>query len=232
MKISLVIPVYNEEKIIADTLARCCSELEEHYGSGYEIIVVNDGSSDRSADIVKELAYPRVRMISYKKNRGKGYAVRRGVLVSSGDVICYTDADLAYGTEIISIMADALASCGADLMIGSRLESSDGYGNYPPLRKAASKIYSHLVKRYSGIRYDTQCGIKCFRREVGRLLFALVRTENYAFDTEVIMLAEKMKFKVEEYPVKMIKHGDSHVNLVKDSAVMFKDMIKINKSIK
>ncbi|MDD6254874.1 MAG: glycosyltransferase [Eubacteriales bacterium] len=231
MKLSLVIPVYNEENKIADTLAECCSELDKSFDD-YEIIIVNDGSSDRSADKVKQLAYPKVKMISYKKNRGKGYAVRRGVLVSSGDVICYTDADLAYGADIIKPMTDALESCGADLVIGSRKDTEDGYGGYPPLRKAASRVYSDMVRLASGVSYDTQCGIKCFRKDIGRLLFALMKTDTYAFDTEVIMIAEKMNLKIKEYPVKIMNHSDSHVNIVRDSAVMLKDMLRIRHRIK
>ncbi|MDD7409128.1 MAG: glycosyltransferase [Anaerovoracaceae bacterium] len=231
MKLSLVIPVYNEEKKLAGTLRTCCGELEKSFDD-YEIIIVNDGSDDRSADIVKELAFPKVRMISYRKNRGKGYAVRRGVLASSGDIIFYTDADLAYGTEVIKPMADMLLECGADIVIGSRKEASGGYGDYPFVRRTASRVYSGLVKRFSGLDYDTQCGIKCFRKDAGRLVFALITTKNYAFDTEAVMLAEKLKLKIEEYPVKIIEHSGSHINLVKDSAVMLRDMMKIKNRMK
>ena len=163
MKISVCIPMYNENKVIADT-ARTLSNYMEARFEDYELLFVSDGSSDGCDRTVKELDLPRVRVISYTPNRGKGYAVRTAMLAATGDVRMFTDADLAYGTEVISRVAQAFEEHpNADLVLGSRNLARDGYEGYTFLRKLASRTYLRVLCMVGGFRLsDSQCGCKAF----------------------------------------------------------------------
>ena len=108
MKISVCIPMYNEEKVVKDTLDTLTSYMEATFNNDYELILINDGSKDSSADIVKNYRNDRVKLIDYEKNMGKGYAVRQGVLRANGDIIMFTDCDLAYGCDVIKRFYDEM----------------------------------------------------------------------------------------------------------------------------
>ncbi|MBR2735702.1 MAG: glycosyltransferase [Firmicutes bacterium] len=228
--LSLVIPVYNEEELIDGLIRDCCGHFEEA-GMSYELLLVDDGSTDESAERIRERLSEKVRLVRLDRNRGKGSAVRRGILAAQGRKIFYTDSDLAYGLDIILEMADRL-DLGADLILGSRILADGGYGDYPFIRTIASRFYSWIITVASGIACDTQCGIKGFRRECAFRIFEKVETEGYAFDLEVILLAEKEGMKIEEYPVVIINQGESQVDLLRSSLTMLRDMIRIRKRLR
>lgn len=226
MELSLIIPAYNEEKVIAQTLEDAVQCLAALVGS-FEILVVDDGSTDQTAQQVRQCKDTRVKLISYQPNRGKGYAVRMGILAARGNVVCYTDADLAYGLHVFGHMLDLLLDEGADVVIGSRKMDKAGYQNYPFLRLMASKCFSWISEFLSGLPYDTQCGIKGFRREAGQKIFSKCTTNGFAFDVEVLMMAERMGFDIVQMPVSIVNHQDSKVRVVRDSIRILRDMLAI-----
>ena len=233
MRISLVVPMYNESAIIADTARALYKYMSENYGTDFEIIFANDGSRDNCAQIVEQLNLPCVRVVGYDKNQGKGCAVRHGVLASSGEIVLFTDADLAYGLDVIKDGADVLENGKHDLLVASRAKHPEGYEGYTPIRKLASKTYLKVLNLFGGIKVsDAQCGFKGFNGDVGRRIFSYCETNNFAFDLEFILIAQKMELKIYELPAKIIKHREAKVNLVKDATRMVKEIFKIKKRIK
>ncbi len=233
MRISLCVPMYNENSIIADTARELHKYMTEHFGDDFEIIFADDGSRDGSAEIVRSLDLSGVRVVGYEKNQGKGCAVRCGVLASKGDIVLFTDADLAYGTDIIKQASDILEKGEYEVLVASRAKHSDGYEGYTPIRKLASRIYIKIINLFGGIRIsDAQCGFKGFSGDVARNIFSYCKTNNFAFDLEVILLAQKMKLKIFELPAKIINHRESKVNVVKDAIRMLKEISRIKKNVR
>ena len=234
MKISLCIPMYNEASIIESTAHTLSEYMEKNFkDDGYEIIFSDDGSKDGSADIVNELALPNVRTVGYPDNRGKGSAVRNAVLSSKGDIVMFTDADLAYGTAVVKSMTDALDSHPeASVAIGSRNLSGDGYEGYTPLRKLASKVYIKVLGIVGGFKLsDSQCGCKAYRGSAARDIFSRCKVDGFAFDFETILRAQKAKLGIIEVPVKIVNHRESKVNVLRDTFKMLFDLRKIKKDI-
>ena len=232
MKISLCIPMYNEAAIIADTAKTVSAYMAEHF-EDYEILFSNDGSRDDSAAIVTSLALPNVRVVGYEKNRGKGAAVRTAVLASKGDVVMFTDADLAYGVEVVSRVVRAFEeNPEADAVIGSRNVDKDGYEGYTFIRKIASKTYIKLLCLAGGLKLsDSQCGCKAFRGEIGRKIFSLCEVDGFAFDFEAIMIGTRMGARFFELPVKVINHRESKIRIFSDDFKMMKDLRKMKKRV-
>jgi len=232
-QLSLVIPMYNEEKIAADTVKTLDGYLASQFPDrDYEIIFVNDGSRDGTDGAVRPLISDTVRLVGYADNRGKGCAVRTGVLAACGDYVLYTDCDLAYGTEILTAMHRTIVERGDDLLIGSRNLSADGYEGYTPLRKLMSRTYIKILSLFTGFRHsDSQCGIKCMKRTAGQEIFRRCAINGFAFDLEVLLLAEKAGYTVSEYPARIINHreSESKVNPVKDTLRMLRDVRRMKK---
>lgn len=232
-KLSIVIPMYNEEKIAAETAQTLVTFFDQKFPSGdYEIIFSDDGSRDNCAKAVTSLGLPHVRVVGYSDNRGKGSAVREGVLAAKGDSIVYTDCDLAYGCEAIDQIYQKRLESQASITIGSRNLSQDGYEGYTFLRKLMSKCYIKVIALLAGFRYsDSQCGIKCLERTVAHDIFARCTVNGFAFDLEVLILADKLGVSVSEMPVRIINHrqSESKVNPIKDACRMIRDVSRIKK---
>ncbi len=233
MKISVVIPMYNESSIIADTAKKLSEDMEKYFDS-YEILFSDDGSKDGCGDMVRALELPCVRVTGYEQNQGKGCAVRTAVMEAEGDIIMFTDADLAYGTEVIYRAVKVLeADKDAGMLIGSRNMAKDGYDGYTFLRKIASKVYIKVLCIAGGFDLtDSQCGCKAFRREAAREIFSKSKVNGFAFDFEIILRAKNAGIKIIEMPVKIINHRESKINIVRDSIRMLRDIRKIKKDIK
>lgn len=232
MKFSLCIPMYNEASIIAETAKTLSAYMETHF-EDYEILFADDGSTDHSAEIVQSLNLPKIRIVGYENNRGKGAAVRTAMLAATGDVRMFTDSDLAYGTEIIELVAktfDRTPECGA--VIGSRNLEKDGYEGYTWIRKMASKTYIKLLCLAGGLKLsDSQCGCKAFQGEMAERIFKYCQVDGFAFDFEAIMVGTRLGCKFQEIPVKVINHRESKVHVFRDSIKMIRDLTKMKKRV-
>lgn len=246
MKLSVIIPMYNEKAIVADCAASLVKELEADSLANsyeYEIVFSDDGSTDGCGDCVREYVRANppmngvVRVITSPENEGKGGAVRRGMLSAEGDYIMFTDCDLAYGTEIIPHMFRAAVEVSEKddkcaVMIGSRAIHKDGYAGYTFIRKLASKVFKKLLCTAAGFRHsDSQSGIKIFRHDAAKAIFPLCTVNGWAFDFEALMIAEKLGYTIREYPVKVINHRESKINLMRDTFKMIRDVKEIKKRV-
>ena len=238
MKISLCIPMYNEAKIAADTARTLWEAMAENrrcHGWDFEILFADDGSLDDCADRVRAVAADgkgEIRVVGYERNRGKGSAVREAVLASTGDIVLYTDCDLAYGTDVIA-RAILRYTPDVDAVIGSRRLNGGGYEGYTPLRKIASVVYFGVLKTVGGFHLsDSQCGFKSFRGDLARKIFAKCETDGFAFDFEVLLLAEKLGVHIAEMPVTIINHRASTVHVLRDSIRMMRDLLRIKKRVR
>ena len=231
---SLIIPMYNEEKILPETI-KTLHEYMSGAFDDYEIIFSDDGSKDRSREIVENCGLPNIRLVSYETNKGKGGAVRNGMLNAKGDIRLFTDCDLAYGTDIIRTLYDKFTSEKCDVMIGSRNIHKDGYEGYTFMRKFVSKAYIKVLCFVGGFKLsDSQCGFKAFSGKAAEAVFSKCQTNSFAFDFEAIMFATRLGFKISEIPVKIINHreSESKVNMLSDSIKMLKDVMRIKKHVK
>ncbi len=233
MKFSLCIPMYNESSIIEDTARQLSAYMQANFDD-YEIIFSNDGSKDGCDKLVEQMHLPCVRVVGYEQNRGKGYAVRTTMLAAKGDYVMFTDADLAYGTDVIGRVRDAfLAHPEADMVIGSRNLSKDGYEGYTFIRKLASKTYIKVLCLAGGFKLsDSQCGCKAFTGDAVKKIFPRCEVDRFAFDFEAILWAVKYGMTIHEIPVKIINHRESSVNLVRDTLKMLRDLSKMKRRIK
>lgn len=232
MKITLVIPMYNESKIIADTARTLSAYMSENF-SDYEIIFSDDGSTDGSSALVEKLALPNVRVLTSEQNRGKGSAVRQGMLSATGEVRIFTDADLAYGTDVIKKAYDRMCErTDTDILIGSRNLEKNGYEGYTATRRLMSKAYIKVLCLVGGFSLsDSQCGFKAFRAKTADEVFAECTVDGFAFDFETILTAQKKGKKIAEMPVKIINHRDSTIRPAKDAVKMLRDLRHIKKSV-
>jgi len=226
VRLSLIIPAYNEASRIGNTL-RDCLDYFARQDYDFEIIVVDDGSHDGTSELVRR-EFPNVRLISYAPNRGKGYAVKQGMLEAQGQYRLFYDAD---GSTPISEV-DKLwvpLSAGADVVIGSR--SSPGSQvelHQNPLREFMGRTFNLLTRILLGERFiDTQCGFKVFTAESTAQIFPRQTLDRFCFDAELLYIARTQGLKITEIPVRWINSPNSRVTLVADSARMLKDLFKI-----
>jgi dolichyl-phosphate beta-glucosyltransferase len=227
--ISVVIPAYNESKVISETLNKL-AEYFENKPYLFEFIIVNDCSTDQTADLVKSLSAlkPFIRLINNQSNMGKGFSVKSGVLAARGDYVLFQDADLSTPIVELEKMLPLLAD-GCDVTIGSRaLAESKFFVKQHWLRQSMGKTFNIFVKLlfFSGIN-DTQCGFKCFKKEAAQRIFSLQRLSGFCFDVEILYIAKKLGFKIREMPVSWSNRRDSRVRIYRDSLKMFCDLFRI-----
>lgn len=225
--------MYNEISIIKETAQTLSDYMSENF-EDYEIIFANDGSRDGCDKAVEEMGLPCVRVVGYEENRGKGYAVRLAMLAAEGDIVMFTDADLAYGTDVIKRVYNTFAeNPDADMVIGSRNLSKDGYEGYTAIRKLASKVYIKVLSIIGGFKLsDSQCGCKAFTGKAAKQIFSRCEVDRFAFDFECILWAVKFSMRIVEMPVKIINHRESKVSVLRDSFKMVRDILKMKKRIK
>ena len=234
MKLTVLIPMYNEADIVESTLSEITAYMKDTFTDDYEILFVNDGSKDNCADLVAACTDPAVRLVSYEENRGKGHAIRTGVAEARGDVIMFTDCDLAYGCGVIKTFYDALSREGApDVAVGSRSKHPEGYAGYSFLRKVVSKCYLLVLRIFGGLSLsDSQCGCKGFRGESAKKIFSYCEVDRFAFDFEAILIGQRFGMNFEEIPVAVERHGKSSVHVLRDTFKMLSDLRKMKKRIK
>jgi len=228
-ELSVVIPAYNEAERIGPTLEAISSHLNER-GVSYEIIVVNDGSTDTTEQVVRSYAQAdaRVRLISYDPNRGKGYAVRKGMIEARADDALFTDADLATPIEELGKLQQA-AKNGCDVVIGSRaLKDSIIIGWRPWYRELSGKIFNLIIRllAVSGIR-DTQCGFKYFKGGSAARIFSVTRLDGFGFDVETLYLARKFGLRIGEIPVHWDNSPATKVSVLRHTLPMLIEVINV-----
>lgn len=222
MKISLVIPAYNEEKTIRKTVL-AYKDYFEGKKQNYEIIVVNDGSSDRTFSQIQNI--DGVICISYDKNRGKGYAVKRGMLRATGDYVFFADADLSYEPVNIEDALKLFKNCNANIVVGERVDKKEGYSI---LRRFASYVLCILLRHVLKIdTMDSQCGFKGFDKKTAREIFSQLECADFGFDFEVLHMADVMEKKRQSIPVKFIHCDRSKVRIIRDSVKIIKRIVKL-----
>jgi dolichyl-phosphate beta-glucosyltransferase len=223
---SIVIPAYNEAGRIPATLRSVVACVRQQ-GWDAEVIVVDDGSSDRTAEVVREFAAtaPEVRLLQNPGNRGKGYSVRSGLLQALGEVVMFTDADLSAPMEEASRLFAAIAG-GADIAIGSRwLESGRQTHRQPFYRQFFGRCFNAVTRMVMGLEFaDTQCGFKAFTRRAAQTVFQLQTIERWGFDPEILFIALKRGFRVEEVPVSWAHDERSRMSYLKDGMKMLEEI--------
>ena len=226
---SIVIPAYNEQARIGATLDRVMACVEERRWAA-EVLVVNDGSCDRTASIVLAAThkYPNLKLIENTENRGKGYSVRNGILQSRGAIVMFTDADLSAPMEEAERLFDAIAN-GADVAIGSRwLDRSRQTLQQPIYRRFFGRCFNWLTRLVMSLPLaDTQCGFKAFRREVARTIFLRQRIERWGFDPEILYIALRLGYNVQEVPVTWGHDERSRISYLKDGLKMLEDLLLV-----
>ncbi|HUO61215.1 MAG TPA: dolichyl-phosphate beta-glucosyltransferase [Candidatus Acidoferrales bacterium] len=227
--VSIIIPAYNESDRIGRTLEQVFAYLEEQQLNA-EVIVVDDGSRDNTAEVVNGFAahHPNLRVLHNPGNRGKGYSVRNGMLNARGDILLFTDADLSSPIEEAPKLFEALAN-GSEVAFGSRwVETELQTEPQPILRRIAGRLYNILLRVFLGLHYeDTQCGFKAFNRRAAEVVFTRQRIERWGFDPELLFIARKFGLRLTEVPVKWAHDDRSKINPLLDGIKMFGEMLSI-----
>ncbi len=226
---SIIIPAYNESQRLGATLNRVLAHVEAG-GWKAEVLVVDDGSSDSTAELVRDYARrrPAVRLLENPGNRGKGYSVRHGMRQASGEMLLFTDADLSAPIAEAGKLFARLAA-GADVAIGSRwLDPALQTTRQPLYRQFFGRVFNLLLRVILGLRFrDTQCGFKAFTRRAAQLLFARQRIERWGFDPELLFLAGQLGLKVEEVPVEWADDPRTKIRPLRDGLRIFSEMLRI-----
>jgi len=228
-KLSVIIPAYNEERRLPKTLEEIDKYLvKQNYG--YEIIVVSDGSKDKTPDLVREMM-PKInnlRLIDNKENRGKGYVVRQGLLEAKGDFRLFTDADNSTSIDHVERMWPWFEK-GYDIVIGSReVEGAVLVPPQPWVRKKKADAFRLAANIFTGLWdiRDTQCGFKCFTKKVIEDIFPRCKIDKFSFDAEILVIAKKLGCKIKEIPITWKNDPETKVKF-KHMAKMGFDLIKI-----
>ncbi|MFN3269991.1 MAG: dolichyl-phosphate beta-glucosyltransferase [Candidatus Kapaibacteriota bacterium] len=226
--LSFVIPVYNEEERIVSTLEKVWNYFTAN-NYNFEIVVVDDGSTDKTLEKLNHYS-DKIKIISYNPNRGKGAAVRTGMLKAKGKFRVFSDADLSTPIYEIEKLLDKLTS-GADVCIGSRaLDPSLIKEHQPFYREFMGKTFNKFVQLivFRGIE-DTQCGFKGFTDKAAEMVFSKSKIDGFSFDVEILYLAKKAGLKIEQVPVEWYNDKRTKVNPLRDSINMFIELFKIKK---
>ncbi len=203
-KVSIIMPCYRGENFIENSI-HTIEDVVSRFLEDFEIIVVVDGFVDRSFEIAKKLedTYSNLKVVGYRKNQGKGYAVRYGFWISSGDPVVFIDSDLDIDPYYIKVLLDIFEKEKVDVVIASKRHKLSVV-SYPTTRKILSDVYFILIYLLFRLNVkDTQTGLKLFRREVLEKIFEKALIKRYAFDVELLVLAKKFGYKILEAPVKI-----------------------------
>lgn len=227
--LSIVIPAYNEEQ----RLPRALDGVAQYYASqgyAFDVAIVSDGSSDGTDAIVRDFAasHAEFRLISYQPNRGKGYAVRTGMLAAEGELVLFCDADLATPPEETEKLLASIEG-GADVAIGSRpLKGSALEVRQPWYREAFGRTANKLIQLLGvpGVK-DTQCGFKLFRRAVAHDIFKRCRVDGFSFDVEALMIARDLGYRIDEVPIRWADQAGSKVVLWRDAPKALFNLVRL-----
>tara|TARA_B100000073_G_scaffold8456_2_gene7160 strand:+ start:388 stop:1119 length:732 start_codon:yes stop_codon:yes gene_type:complete len=222
-RISVILPAYRAAPLVAEAIQRIRDDVQP---AEVEIIVVDDGSKDETANIARESGADEV--IELTQNRGKGEAVRRGMAAASGSYLVFTDVDLAYRPSQIMNIVEALER-GADVALGSRRHSeSEENGPPSPMREQGSRVFNRLARLFlPGPHLDTQCGLKGFTFQAAQSVFPISRISGFAFDVEVLFLARRFDMEIVEIPVVVDHLEQSTVRFIPQAIRMLWDVARV-----
>jgi dolichyl-phosphate beta-glucosyltransferase len=226
-RLSVVVPAFGEGERIADSIGRLRAALDKiDQDGGVEIVVVDDGSSDDTRERATEAGADQV--LRHPQNRGKGAAVRTGVLAARGSTIAFTDADLAYSPDQIVGLLQKIEA-GWDVVTGSRRHTdTTTLVRARRVREIGGRAINALTRAVLLGQYrDTQCGLKAFRADVARLIFAHTRIDGFAFDVEVFFLVEQYHLSLAEVPVRVENSSRSTVRVLRDALRLVRDLFRI-----
>ena len=228
---SIVIPAYNEELRLPATLESILKRMAESGVPEYEVLVVDDGSSDGTAAVAERFhgERPQVRLLRNPGNRGKGYSVRHGMLEARGEWILFTDSDLSAPIEEVDKLFEAAAQRGAKVAIGSRALDRALIGVHQTwFRETAGRIFNLLMRLTTGLPVaDTQCGFKLFEAAAAREIFRRLRIERWGFDAEALFLARRLGYRTVEVPVRWSHAEGAKISMFRDSVEMFLDLLRV-----
>jgi dolichyl-phosphate beta-glucosyltransferase len=223
VRLSIVVPAKDERDRIATTVTRLRTELDD---LAPEIVVVDDGSTDDTAAVAADAG---ARVVRHDVNRGKGAAVRTGVLAATGRTIAFLDADLAYPPSQARVLLAAVED-GWDVAVGNRFDRASVVEGRSKLRFFVGRVFNAVTAAVLLGQYrDTQCGCKAFRSDVARGLFSRARLEGFAFDVEILHLVEREGLSLLEVPVTLHETGGSTVRVVRSSADMLRDILRVRR---
>ena len=231
-KFSIIIPAYNEKNRILTTFKNIYNYFK---GQNFEIILVDDGSKDNTSSLIeyeKNKIGDNISIIKYNKNKGKGYAIKKGIEKAQGEYILFTDADNSTPIEEFEKLLNEIKK-GFDIAIGSRyLKNSDIKIKQSILRILIGRLGNLLIQFFliKGIK-DTQCGFKLFKNSVAKEIFAKLTINGWGFDMEVLSIAQILKYKIKEVPVSWLNSSDSRVRPIKDAWQTLNELIKIKLNI-
>ncbi|RZB29833.1 MAG: hypothetical protein SRB1_02113 [Desulfobacteraceae bacterium Eth-SRB1] len=227
--ISIIIPGYNEEKRIHSTLKAILQFCSQHF-ERHEIIFVDDGSTDHTWNIVNDIAFDSsLKAIQLPENRGKGHAVKLGMLQASGKYRFFTDADLPYEPKSFLSSIELFNAHGCDMVVGARELPESTDKSKPNLnRKISSYIFSTIVDNLikTDIK-DTQCGFKGFTEDAAKKIFSKSTIGGYAFDVEIFLLAKHMNLHIQKVPVTLVRNKHSKIRLSRDVFIMLTDILRL-----
>src|SRR5439155_4913983 len=229
---SVVIPAFNEAIRIGGTLGTTIEYLEDASPDS-EIIVVNDGSTDGTGDVVREAfaehTFQAARLFENFPNRGKGAAVRKGLLASSRPLGMFFDADLSTPIGELPKIIEPIAAGGVDVAFGSRALDRRLIGNRQPWRREqGGRVFNLIVRLATGLPFwDTQCGFKAFRLDICRPVIAKAQIDGFGFDVELLYLARQAGLRLREVPVRWNQYEGSKVSFFRDSLRMFREVIEL-----
>jgi dolichyl-phosphate beta-glucosyltransferase len=216
LALSVILPAFDEARRLPPYLAAIRSYLDDGAAGPYEVIVVDDGSGDGTADVVADVAqqWPQLRLLRHARNEGKGAAVRTGMLAAEGELLLFADADGAAPIEECARLMAAIVA-GADVAIGSRLVYDAEISRSRHWHRGiAGRLFAGAARRLLGISVlDTQCGFKMFRAETARKLFSAMQEQRYLFDLELLLLAKEFQMTVVEVPIRWHEVSGGHMRL-------------------
>jgi dolichyl-phosphate beta-glucosyltransferase len=226
--ISIIIPAYNEEKRVAQSLTALSAFCDEHFEK-YELLIVNDGSTDKTRNIVENLSIPFLETLHLESNQGKGQAVKLGMLAAQGAYRFFTDADLPYDLKAFPEALRVFHSTQCDGVVGARdLPESTDRSSQSLLRRRTSKCFSALVRLLLTVDMkDTQCGFKGFTAESAATLFSVSKIKGYAFDVELFLLAAARHLRIARIPVTLVRSGGSKIRMRVDVLFMVRDLLRL-----
>ena len=235
--LSIVVPAFDEQERLGGTLEQILAYLDANQIDA-ELIVVDDGSRDKTGDVARESAakFPAIKtsVIRYEQNRGKGFAIRTGLLAATGEIALFSDADLSTPIEEMHKLIDPIRSGEYDVTFGSRAIDRSLIGTHQPWRREqGGRVMNLIIKTMSGLKfYDTQCGFKAFNMAKFRPLLNLMTIDRFGFDVEFLFVANHHGLRLKEIPVRWNDVAGSKVNVLRDTRRMVSELMQIRRNAK